>query len=154
MFSKNGFLTIVLIASSLSLRTFASPSFPGVVQVETSAVVACTLCHTDPGGGGGNVKQPVGVALVSRGLFAGDDAGLVLALTQLEEDNTDSDGDGVSDVAELRAGLDPNVAGGTEPAVNPQYGFGCSSTNLIELQSFIALCGFVLTRRNNKNKKI
>ena len=48
-----------------------------------------------------------------RRLVSGNTELLSQVITQLEADGTDSDGDGQGDVAELRAGTNPNVAGST-----------------------------------------
>jgi hypothetical protein len=103
---------------------------------------ACTLCHEVPQGGG-PADKPFGNAIQGAGFFptanenADSDAALKAALTALEgsagagdggaKDGgagpvippTDSDGDGVPDVTELRQCTDPNGQGGVG---GPTYG--------------------------------
>jgi hypothetical protein len=61
----------------------------------------------------------------SRGLVAYDEASLANARIALEGEGTDSDGDGVGDIEELRQEADPNAGEGGEAAVVPEY--GCSA---------------------------
>jgi hypothetical protein len=87
---------------------------------------SCALCHTNGVTGVGTVNTPIGKALRARGLVSGNDGSLTAALDALAKDGVDSDGDGVPDVEELKAGTDPNVAGtdtGASPAT-PKYGCG------------------------------
>lgn len=105
----------------------ATTSYPGVLRDELGldASPSCTVCHASAGGGPGTATKPMAEALVAAGLVPFDDDSLLAALAQLEADGTDSDGDGVGDLDELRAGTDPN---GTEaPPEEPVlYGFGCA----------------------------
>jgi hypothetical protein len=116
----------------MSTAVSATPTFPDVTKTELQlpGSVACTLCHTDPGGGGGNVTQSVGVSLVARGMIPYDEALLKTALGKLKTDNVDSDLDGASDVEELLAGGDPNArAVDGEDGEPLTYGFGCSQSS-------------------------
>ncbi len=73
----------------------------------------CTLCHTNNNGGAGTITKPFGNALKSNGLAGvGNTASLDAAILALGD--TDSDGDGASDVDELTLSGDPN-----DPAVIP-----------------------------------
>lgn len=102
----------------------ATSGFPSQIRANLDApvVMGCGLCHATAAGGG-PVTTVFGRSMVARGLRAGDDAALATALRALEAEGTDSDGDGVGDVEELRQGLDPNFAGdaGGEP---PAFGCG------------------------------
>lgn len=125
-----------------SLPASASGNYPSGVATKLGLASApqCLLCHTSPGGGADTVKQPFGLTAKKNGLSGGGNAGaLTAALNAMETANTDSDGDSVGDIAELKAGTNPNVPdnastvrvdGGTAPAPatpeSPSYGCGAN----------------------------
>jgi hypothetical protein len=82
----------------------------------------CSLCHANGQTGFGTVTTPFGKSMRARGLVAQNIASLDTALDALAAEKTDSDGDGTPDIDELKAGTDPNVAGGS--AVPPPS-YGC-----------------------------
>ncbi len=89
----------------------ATPTFPRAVarHLGSETTPTCATCHDGPTRKG-TVTTPVGAALRARGLVAHDETSLVKALDTSRADKQDSDGDGVIDVEELRAGESPNVA--------------------------------------------
>jgi hypothetical protein len=97
---------VILTALPLS----ASPSYPQALEaeLELSCAPACTLCHDTMEGGSLTANRPVGIALRRLRLASGDPQQLLQVIAQLESNGTDSDGDGTGDVAELRAGGNPN----------------------------------------------
>lgn len=103
-----------LLVALAALPAFATAEFPGAVQAHLSLAApppqSCGLCHTNGITGAGTVNTPIGRALRMNGLVANDTASLIAALDALEATGTDGDADGVGDVAELRAGTNPNVA--------------------------------------------
>src|SRR5262249_59260271 len=90
-------------------------------HLSLSYTPACTLCHNGRGGGFGTVTAPSGKSMRAGGLVAQNLGSLDTALDALAAEHTDSDGDGVGDIDELKAGSDPNVAGGGS-APPPTYG--------------------------------
>ena len=107
----------VSVAVSLgALPATASPTYPEALagQLELSCPPACTLCHDTMAGGPATVNTRFGVEVrARRRLVSGNTEQLIQVITQLETDGTDSDGDGQGDVAELRAGTNPNDTGST-----------------------------------------
>lgn len=102
----------------------ASSTYPGEIRAHLglSSTPDCTLCHNVPSGGYGTVTTPFGTSMRARGLVAQSIPSLDTALDALAAEKTDSDHDGVPDIDELKAGTDPNVAGGG--AVPPPT-YGC-----------------------------
>ena len=137
------------------LPVAASASFPttATAHLGISQPFACATCHTNGVTGMGTVNTPFGTALRAEGLSAGNDAALRTALDVLSTKGTDSDGDGLGDVAELKVGRNPNVAdpavgdGGTgadagTTGVPPVPKYGCGANSVPGLGGFATL--FVL----------
>jgi hypothetical protein len=105
-------------------RAQATSGFPSAISSELNApsVPSCALCHATAAGGG-PVTQPFGQSMLARGLRGGDNGSLSMALRALEAEGTDSDGDGLGDIEELRMGLDPNFDGDAS-SVPPEFGCG------------------------------
>jgi len=130
----------------------ATATYPAEVAsfVGMPCTPICTLCHASAAGGG-VAGQPFAVAAKSRGLIPNDTQSLDDALTTMQDDGVDSDGDGVSDVDELIAGDNPN--GGTAFCAGEIPTYGCVSTvpfapSGLALLSALAL-GAAATRRRN-----
>jgi hypothetical protein len=152
-------LTVALLGAA-SAR--ASSNFPAVVKSDLglTSTPGCDLCHFNGQTGMGTATTPVGKTLKSLGVSAGSASSLSAALTKMTTNKTDSDGDGVSDVDELKAGTNPNVAngaadGGTAPPVNnlPVPTYGCAAVPgvmpLVGL-ALLALAGRRGLRRERK----
>ena len=112
------FLLLVLLVAAPAR---ASSVFPDRIRVDLalSYTPACTLCHVGAPGIG-TAATPFATSMRARGLVAGNLSSLDTALAALEAEHTDSDHDGVPDIEELKAGTDPNVAGGS--LETPTYG--------------------------------
>ena len=98
---------------ALSIDANATENFPPDVQSDLALKGApdCSLCHTSGDQGGkGTVNTPFGKSVRAHGLVEYDDAALKTALAAMAADGTDSDGDCVGDIAELKAGTNPDVA--------------------------------------------
>jgi hypothetical protein len=109
-------LSKLLLSGAVFLAgtAFASPPFPPEIRthLSLSQTPDCSLCHVNGQTGFGTVNTPFGKSMRARGLLAGSIASLDTALDALAAERTDSDGDGTPDIDELKAGTDPNVAGG------------------------------------------
>jgi hypothetical protein len=84
----------------------------------------CIVCHTGSIGEGGTAIQPFAQTLIKKGLKGGFmTATLDAALDQLGPTD-DSDDDKVSDLDELMAGTNPNIANGgaVDPIEPVEYG--------------------------------
>jgi MYXO-CTERM domain-containing protein len=101
----------------------ATPNFPPEISAHLSLTYTpdCPVCHRGTPGTG-TATSPFAQSMKARGLVANDIGSLDTALDALAAEGTDSDGDGVGDIAELTAGTDPNIAGGAN--LTPVYGCG------------------------------
>jgi hypothetical protein len=99
------FLVALLGAATWSSPVEASQRFPVVVQSSLGLAKAppCTLCHQTDRGGENTTTQPFGRTVQRFGAVKKNDASLVHALEQANEEGTDSDGDCVPDIDELVA---------------------------------------------------
>jgi hypothetical protein len=133
---------LVLLASP----AWATSEFPTAIKshlgLSATPPESCGLCHRNNVLGAGTVTTPFGTSMRMRGLMPNDNASLTTALNRMDTDRVDSDGDTVTDIAELRAGTSPNVAqspdggagGGTGEGTGggggetvPDVRFGCGA---------------------------
>jgi MYXO-CTERM domain-containing protein len=131
----------------------ASPSFPGRLQEELDMPCApqCTLCHRDTNGGQGTAVQPFGEAMKNAGLRLKQPDLIPVALNKLAEGGYDSDGDGVTDVNELKEGRNPNQPG--EGVLCPTYGCtagGSTKPPRTPLAALIAGLALAIVRRKRR----
>ena len=125
-------LSVLSVLSVLGTASPASatPTFPKVVQSELGldSPPPCAACHV-----GGDTRSgdmtPLARSLMSRGLEKGKEASLRTAIAALDAEGTDSDGDGVGDIDELREGTNPS---GTDAGFSEDLGaatpvYGCTT---------------------------
>lgn len=123
---------LLLALCGTATHAAASDSYPDDIKRKLSlselpvAPPSCTLCHSDDEGGAKSVVKPFGLSLMRAGATGGHLPSLLAALDVLEDEGEDSDGDGIPDIAELRAGSDPNLgADGSAPEQVPLPQTGC-----------------------------
>jgi hypothetical protein len=117
---------LLLAASLLSPDVHASPSFPAALRdaVKMSCAPPCTVCHTVPEGGSGTGTKPFAVSMVTKGKLSPKQSETVAPAVQaLLDNNTDSNGDGIGDIDQLKKGFDPNI-GNIGIVCGPAYGCG------------------------------
>lgn len=124
-------VVLPVVALAAAVPAHSSSDFPSAMKAHLSASAspACTVCHETNAGGFGTIDKAFGQAMQDALLVAGDVDSLNTALDTLQTDGTDSDGDGTTDVDELTAGEDPNVAGAAGGGGDAlKYGFGCGAS--------------------------
>ena len=113
-------LVIALASTLLAAPAMASPGFPAEIAAHLGAPTpACTICHQGTPGVG-TATTAFATAMKARGLRLEDLPSLDTALDALAAENHDSNGNGINDIDELKAGNDPNASSGS--AVVPTYG--------------------------------
>ena len=124
-------VSFMLLVLTLAPRAFASEPYPEIIrdQLMLTAPPVCTICHATIVGGLMTVNKPFGRTLQQKyGVRFQDVQGLRTAIMRMQETGDDSDGDGISDTAELQQGTDPNVPQGGGPiAEEVRYGCYCSA---------------------------
>jgi hypothetical protein len=133
----------------------ASPRFPDTItlHLQLHYVPQCSLCHVAGNTGVGTARTPFAFSARDRGMVGGDTSLVAQALDAMARDGVDSDGDGVTDIAELLAGTDPNVYGPVPLAFRQDPSYGCSGAraDLVALAGLLAL--LTLRRRSSRTRQ-
>jgi hypothetical protein len=120
--------SIVLLVAVVPSVASAMPVFPGYVQAALMLdyTPPCTICHV--GTPAINTAHTAFAdAMQARGLnIDSTPAGVAMALAKMAADKVDSDHNGMTDVAELEAGEDPNT-GDVINLSGPLTAYGCAA---------------------------
>jgi hypothetical protein len=156
-------IALLAVALSYATETHASPTYPQAIaaQLGSPCPPICTVCHDTVAGGATTANKPFGIRVRTRpyGLRSGDTQQLSEVLTALEANASDVDQDGVTDIAELSAGTDPNVAGNaplecyTPPPPEEDGGCAISSAvpaNTAGILTLLLAFGCLLVRRRRQ----
>ncbi len=146
------FAVLGLAAIAWSAPARAEDEFPSVVasDLDLTYQVPCAVCHLKENTGAPTARTLFALSLKARGFS--DRASLTPALAQLQTDQFDSDGDGVSDVDELKAGTDPNSSANANIMNPSEPGYGCGGS-APQGRSFgqalvgVAALGWLISRR-------
>lgn len=148
---------IAFLIFGLSSVAQAKREFPSEIQSDLGLTyqVPCSVCHIKDNTGSSTPITPFARALRARGL-TGDNASLLTALAQLDADQVDSDGDGVTDINELKAGTDPNSSANASLINDQEPGYGCGGSPPTgrdggpALGSVLALAWLLVQRRRGR----
>lgn len=118
-------LAVATAVTAVSAR--ASSDYPDIVKSKLglAKVPDCVLCHSDDNGGDGTIVTWFGLSMQDFGVQGKRPDLLDVALDKIQNEDWDSDGDGISDIDELRAGSDPNDGPGRTGGP-PRPGRGCA----------------------------
>jgi hypothetical protein len=107
----------------------ASENYPSVLDAQgmtmcPNALTRCLICHDSAAGGEQTANRPFAVTMKDYGLEGKSPRKLITALARLREEDVDqdSDADGMTDLEELAACMNPS---GEELSDGP--GFGCGA---------------------------
>ena len=121
--------TAIATTLALARTAHAVQTYPAEIQSHLGLdfTPPCTLCHATNAGGLGTITTPFGKALQAHGLTT-DIATLDRALDALADN--DSNGDGISDIQQLKNGSDPNTGAHLSNVQQEQFGCGAHIAKL------------------------
>ncbi|HEY2406601.1 MAG TPA: thrombospondin type 3 repeat-containing protein [Polyangiaceae bacterium] len=148
------FALTILAVLGWSRGAHAKRQYPAMIAKDLALayLVPCSTCHLKGNVGAGTAGTPFALSLRDRGL-SGEESTLTSALSRLEADDVDSDGDGIPDVTELRSGSDPNSSANASIVNAQEPGYGCGGSAPRGTpdagKAFVGLAGFgwLLRRR-------
>jgi len=110
MTAKRAAALVFVAATAVTSNAAAVHEFAAAIQAKynLSYNVPCRLCHIQGTTGAGSVQTPFGISMLAHGLTQ-DRSTLNPALDALDAQNVDSDGDGVTDINEIKEDSDPNT---------------------------------------------
>lgn len=122
-------MAAVTLATGLAIAStgWASPTYPAEIEahLQLSYQALCTICHTTMSGGTGTATTKFATSMKAAGLTGQSQLTLLdSALDTLAAKNTDSDGDGVSDIQALKDRSDPNTGQAQSDVPAMRYGCG------------------------------
>lgn len=162
---------VTVLLALAAAPAFASSTFPAAIRAHLSLPAPipqdCALCHVNGITGAGTVNTLFGKAVRARGAVANNETALNTAIDRMATDAVDSDGDGVTDIQELRNGTDPNVAdrdggtgggagggagGGGGTVTLPPPSYGCGASTAPGLLGAVGLLGLAALRRVRRRR--
>jgi hypothetical protein len=111
----------------------ASESFPDAIKTALAIPGPkpdCIICHDTEAGGAGTVNRAFGIKAKNYGLTSGDTIMLASVLAKMRDAKDDSDGDGMSDIDEIKVGRNPNINDLTGKSAEeyPPPVYGCQTS--------------------------
>jgi len=149
-------ITVVALAAPQAAR--AKDGFPRIIHADLAPAgmkydPPCRLCHIQGTTGAGSVSTPFGTSMLAHGMTQ-DEATLAPALTALQTDGTDSDGDGTPDIDELVHGQDPNTPVPADLADgDPKYGCSLAGAGRADALAGVALAALVLAGARRRRRR-
>jgi hypothetical protein len=140
-------MALIALVASVNRTANATSSFPAEIQshLQLSYLPPCNICHASASGGG-PMTTAFGIAMQQRGLVAGNLASLDQALDRMAADGVDSNHNNVSDIQDLRNGIDPSDPGNLSlTGPTPEYGCAIVARRRSSNTALIWLIGAAVT---------